>query len=209
MSEQIVRKCVKCDKQIELVHAKYLEGQTYCEQHYKEALATFGHKEEPSALIDLDWLRTGDAHAKRIRLFALAGLFVGVFLAFLLRPSAPLVGQLPFSVVITRGATLTGLDEMLKPMAARSFNITIGGAILGSIVGILIARGIGVSNQRQPTGPGTGTLTHHPEIREERECPHCAEPILVKAKVCKHCGRDASPAEAPANQAAAPDATPQ
>ena len=24
--------------------------------------------------------------------------------------------------------------------------------------------------------------------REERECPHCAEPILVRAKVCKHCG---------------------
>ena len=28
--------------------------------------------------------------------------------------------------------------------------------------------------------------------REERECPFCAERILVKAKVCKHCGRDVS-----------------
>lgn len=27
------------------------------------------------------------------------------------------------------------------------------------------------------------------EAREERECPHCAERILVKAKVCKHCGK--------------------
>ncbi|HJU64881.1 MAG TPA: PH domain-containing protein [Gemmatimonadaceae bacterium] len=26
--------------------------------------------------------------------------------------------------------------------------------------------------------------------RDERECPWCAERILVKAKVCKHCGRD-------------------
>lgn len=26
-----------------------------------------------------------------------------------------------------------------------------------------------------------------------RECPHCAEPILKKAKVCKHCGREAEP----------------
>lgn len=26
--------------------------------------------------------------------------------------------------------------------------------------------------------------------REERECPYCAEPILARAKVCKHCGRD-------------------
>jgi len=26
--------------------------------------------------------------------------------------------------------------------------------------------------------------------REERDCPFCAERILVRAKVCKHCGRD-------------------
>jgi membrane protein YdbS with pleckstrin-like domain len=30
--------------------------------------------------------------------------------------------------------------------------------------------------------------------REERECPFCAERILVRAKVCKHCGRDVSAA---------------
>ena len=29
--------------------------------------------------------------------------------------------------------------------------------------------------------------------RDERECPYCAEPILAKAKVCKHCGRDVEP----------------
>jgi uncharacterized membrane protein YdbT with pleckstrin-like domain len=29
--------------------------------------------------------------------------------------------------------------------------------------------------------------------REERECPYCAERILSKAKVCKHCGRDVEP----------------
>lgn len=27
-------------------------------------------------------------------------------------------------------------------------------------------------------------------MREERECPYCAEMILTRAKVCKHCGRD-------------------
>jgi uncharacterized membrane protein YdbT with pleckstrin-like domain len=26
--------------------------------------------------------------------------------------------------------------------------------------------------------------------RDERECPYCAERILVKARVCKHCGRE-------------------
>jgi membrane protein YdbS with pleckstrin-like domain len=30
--------------------------------------------------------------------------------------------------------------------------------------------------------------------RVERECPFCAEPILARARVCKHCGRDVQPA---------------
>jgi hypothetical protein len=29
--------------------------------------------------------------------------------------------------------------------------------------------------------------------RPERECPYCAENILAKAKVCKHCGKDVEP----------------
>jgi DNA-directed RNA polymerase subunit RPC12/RpoP len=29
--------------------------------------------------------------------------------------------------------------------------------------------------------------------RFERECPYCAELILAKARVCKHCGRDVEP----------------
>jgi len=32
-----------------------------------------------------------------------------------------------------------------------------------------------------------------PAARVERECPFCAEPILSRAKVCKHCGRDVEP----------------
>jgi uncharacterized membrane protein YdbT with pleckstrin-like domain len=36
-----------------------------------------------------------------------------------------------------------------------------------------------------------------PADRQERECPFCAERILVKAKVCRFCGRDVS-AVAPA-----------
>jgi len=31
------------------------------------------------------------------------------------------------------------------------------------------------------------------EVRDERECPYCAELILKKARVCKHCGRDVEP----------------
>lgn len=32
-----------------------------------------------------------------------------------------------------------------------------------------------------------------PPSRDVRDCPYCAELILAKAKVCKHCGRDVPP----------------
>jgi formylglycine-generating enzyme required for sulfatase activity len=47
------------------------------------------------------------------------------------------------------------------------------------------------------------------EAREERECPFCAERILKKARVCKHCGRDVEPlivASAAVETPAAPSA---
>lgn len=31
-------------------------------------------------------------------------------------------------------------------------------------------------------------------VRDERECPFCAERILMNAKVCRYCGRDVGPA---------------
>ena len=33
--------------------------------------------------------------------------------------------------------------------------------------------------------------------RQERDCPFCAERILAKAKICKHCGRDVSATATP------------
>ena len=30
-------------------------------------------------------------------------------------------------------------------------------------------------------------------VREERDCPYCAERVLARARVCKHCGRDIEP----------------
>jgi uncharacterized membrane protein YdbT with pleckstrin-like domain len=32
--------------------------------------------------------------------------------------------------------------------------------------------------------------------REERDCPYCAERVLARARVCKHCGRDIEPLRA-------------
>jgi hypothetical protein len=43
-------------------------------------------------------------------------------IGFLYRPSALLIGQLPFDTVITRGANLKGVDQVLIPLAQSSFN---------------------------------------------------------------------------------------
>ena len=45
-------------------------------------------------------------------------------------------------------------------------------------------RGLGIVNATLPD-PGVS--------RVERECPYCAEKILAKARVCKHCGKEVEP----------------
>ena len=46
------------------------------------------------------------------------------------------------------------------------------------------------------------------EFREERECPYCAEMILKKARVCKHCGREVEPLAASSNSIQTPPPAP-
>ena len=41
-------------------------------------------------------------------------------------------------------------------------------------------------------GEGVQTLVSGTP-REERDCPHCAERILTRARVCKHCNREVEP----------------
>ena len=47
-----------------------------------------------------------------------------------------------------------------------------------------------VQDERRPRDPALGST----EPRVERDCPWCAERILARARVCKHCGRDVEPA---------------
>lgn len=72
-----------------------------------------------------------------------AGFLLGGLIAFLARPSAFLIGQLPFGVVIARGASLKGLDQMLAPLAQQSFNVMLIGAIIGAIAGVVIGYFVG------------------------------------------------------------------
>lgn len=78
--------------------------------------------------------------SQRLWRFGVAGFFIGALLGFLLRPSVPLVGQLPFFAVITRGGSLKGLDQMLIPAACTSFNYMLVGAILGAVAGVVATK---------------------------------------------------------------------
>lgn len=69
---------------------------------------------------------------------ALAGAIAGGLVAFLLRPSAFLVGQLPFDAVITRGATLKGIAQLYTSVAQTSFNMLVAGVLAGAVVGWVI-----------------------------------------------------------------------
>ena len=46
------------------------------------------------------------------------------------------------------------------------------------------------SDDERDRGSSPQAATVSPPARDERECPWCAELILRKARVCKHCGRE-------------------
>ena len=69
----------------------------------------------------------------------IVGVLIGSVVGFLLRPNVPLIGQLPFRTVITRGANLRGLDQLLLGYARTSFNYLIAGMVLGAVVGLIAA----------------------------------------------------------------------
>jgi hypothetical protein len=68
----------------------------------------------------------------------LAGVAVGGLVGFLFRPSVPLMGQLPFITVITRGGNLRGLDQLLTGYARTSFNYLVAGIIVGAVIGMIL-----------------------------------------------------------------------
>jgi hypothetical protein len=63
------------------------------------------------------------------------GFLVGAVVGFLTRPSAFLVGQLPLGIVITRDASLNGMDQLLVPAAQASFDQLILLGFIGGAIG--------------------------------------------------------------------------
>lgn len=51
-----------------------------------------------------------------------------------------------------------------------------------------------IAQEERRGSPSGGHPLEPKDARVERECPHCAERILARARVCKHCGRDVAPA---------------
>lgn len=77
--------------------------------------------------------------------FGFYGAFLGTFIGFLLRPSAPVVGQIPLANVLSRGVDIA---QVLTPFAETSFNYVLSGLILGwligAITGYLLSKNSGV-----------------------------------------------------------------
>jgi uncharacterized membrane protein YdbT with pleckstrin-like domain len=48
-------------------------------------------------------------------------------------------------------------------------------------------------DERRGSQPAAKVGEEPGAARVERECPYCAEQILARARVCKHCGRDVVP----------------
>jgi uncharacterized membrane protein YdbT with pleckstrin-like domain len=49
-------------------------------------------------------------------------------------------------------------------------------------------------DERRGREPAAALASGAGEARVERDCPWCAERILARARVCKHCGHDVEPA---------------
>lgn len=72
---------------------------------------------------------------KTIFIFVIIGLILGFFM----RPEVPFIEmKLPFLTVITRGAFLEEMDQLLIPLAKKSFNTILLGGALGGVVGYVM-----------------------------------------------------------------------
>jgi len=68
------------------------------------------------------------------------GAILGGIVGYWFRPFVPLLRQLPFETVITRGGNLHGLDGILKGVAEQSFNYVVVGVIIGALAGFVLTR---------------------------------------------------------------------
>ena len=87
---------------------------------------------------------------------------------------------LPFLIALMRARPNTGAIFIL--------NLFLGWTLVGWVVALVWA--VSTNDPPKPTQ----VVVNAPAAaaaavvrRDERKCPHCAELILVEAKICKHC----------------------
>jgi membrane protein YdbS with pleckstrin-like domain len=106
------------------------------------------------------------------------------------------------------------IETLLSKVEAISVDQGISGRVLG--YGTIVLTGTGGTEESFPRiaaplefrrqiqsqvvaleerrgSPSGGATGERDETRIERDCPYCAERILARARVCKHCGREVTP----------------
>jgi uncharacterized membrane protein YdbT with pleckstrin-like domain len=81
--------------------------------------------------------------------------------------------------------TITGTGGTREAFSTISYPLEFRRQIQSQVVAL---------DERRVAHPPAGAPVQPGEPRVERECPFCAERILARARVCKHCGRDVVPA---------------
>ncbi len=90
------------------------------------------------------------AMTKKAWTICLAGFIVGASIGYFYRPPAFLTGQLPFDVVITRGGTLKGFDQIHLDVAKKSFDYLLFGGIAGALLGAVAGARMSKSPSSKP-----------------------------------------------------------
>jgi gas vesicle protein len=138
------------------------------------------------------------------------GVLLGAFVGFLMRPNVPIVGQLPFGVVLTRGSYLTGVDTLVRSSAEQSFNYMLVGAIIGAVVLGAIAKSgektvarplssVEAKTRSLPTEAaneaavaeilrGRQSTTVSTALPTNKFCTKCGNTFLPEIRFCGICG---------------------
>jgi hypothetical protein len=128
------------------------------------------------------------ATTEQLRNIAL-GVVLGGIIGFLFRPSVPLIGQLPFSTVITRGSELDGIEVLLRSAAVESFNSVMIGAVIGGVLAIGVSRFRSqAAASFRSTDPASATPPAEVMPSRNAFCTRCGVSLTAAVEFCGACG---------------------
>lgn len=145
---------------------------------------------EPPATESGNYLAPSVPQSSDVIGFVSCGSIAGAILGFLLRPSLPLFGQLPFGIVLTRGENLSGMDVLLKSTAEQSFNYVLMGASFGVLLA-LGGRAMFQNNNSVPEYTATSLSPQREAIPETQltSNPFCTQCGAILAEDIVYCGK--------------------